>query len=796
MHGVNPIGRHAQAEPRPRGLARWVVGAVAGTAVLSFLVAAAALSWQALHERHDLLHRGLTASAMAVALIERETQALGNTLRGLSRSPLLEADDLAAFQRQLMATPRPDGSRFILWTSGGQLLNTGVPFGGALPPLPAAPDPAERLAKFPPADAILSERLRSAFDGRNVVAVSLRLDTQAGHAERALTVVVPEEHLVRAARDPDLPDGWTTVILDRRLQPLEGLLPSPQPALRTVPRDVMARLSGPDRNGHLVADGPDGPVLAAFSRADASGYAAVSLAPVALVGGPMRTALFRIALAGAVLLLVGVASAAVLMRRGGPVDALRLDAETSRGELVAANARLNAILGSVSDCYFTLDRTYRIGEINAAAMRWFDLPRMEVIGRSYFDLVGHHPDFDGALEQAIVHRREFRAELRSTYHPGRFVDYRVYPSAEGASVFFGDVTERHAAHLAIREERELLQSSLDALAAHVAFLDERGTIIAVNAAWRRFARDNGFADPAHGIGSSYLAACAAEEPIVRGMEALVAGTETQFRTVYRCDAPDRHRWFQLRANRFLAGGKVRIIVAHEDITDVIDARVAMGEMSERLITLQEEERQRIAAELHDSTAQHLVAAGLHLMHVDRFVERSAGKRIIDEIDRSLETALKELRVFTYLLHPRELEAEGLAGAVRSFAAGFSDRTSLPVAVRVAERTDGLPLDLQRTLLRIAQEALTNAHRHAGASRVVIALRRTFRGVILSIGDDGRGMRRPSPSGHQTLGVGIPGMRIRLHQFGGSLRIRSGRHGTVVRAFIPHNGRGTGMWGGT
>src|SRR5690242_1584082 len=86
MHGVNPIGRHAQAEPRPRGLARWVVGAVAGTAVLSFLVAAAALSWQALHERHDLLHRGLTASAMAVALIERETQALGNTLRGLSRS--------------------------------------------------------------------------------------------------------------------------------------------------------------------------------------------------------------------------------------------------------------------------------------------------------------------------------------------------------------------------------------------------------------------------------------------------------------------------------------------------------------------------------------------------------------------------------------------------------------------------------------------------------------------------------------------------------------------------------------
>jgi signal transduction histidine kinase len=125
--------------------------------------------------------------------------------------------------------------------------------------------------------------------------------------------------------------------------------------------------------------------------------------------------------------------------------------------------------------------------------------------------------------------------------------------------------------------------------------------------------------------------------------------------------------------------------------------------------------------------------------------------------------------------------------MRSFAAGFSDRTALPVTVRVAEVTDGLPLELRRTMLRIFQEALTNAHRHAEATRVVVTLRMTSGGTTLCIGDDGRGMRRPAPAGLPTLGVGIPGMRIRLHQFGGSLRIRSSRRGTIVRAFIPHEG---------
>jgi signal transduction histidine kinase len=153
--------------------------------------------------------------------------------------------------------------------------------------------------------------------------------------------------------------------------------------------------------------------------------------------------------------------------------------------------------------------------------------------------------------------------------------------------------------------------------------------------------------------------------------------------------------------------------------------------------------------------------------------------------------LKELRIFTYLLHPPGLETDGLAATIRAFADGFADRSGLAVATRLADETEQLSPELQRALFRIVQEGLANVHRHAGAKNVTVSLRITPTEVILSIGDDGKGMRgRRSGSGARTtLGVGIPGMRIRLSQFGGNLRIRSNRRGTVVRAAAPRDADG-------
>ena len=209
---------------------------------------------------------------------------------------------------------------------------------------------------------------------------------------------------------------------------------------------------------------------------------------------------------------------------------------------------------------------------------------------------------------------------------------------------------------------------------------------------------------------------------------------------------------------------------------------------ERALALQDEERRRIANELHDSTAQHLVAIGLNLMRIR--ADAAGGTKsldILDEIEGLLEEATKELRAFTYLLHPPELQREGLSATLGRYIEGFGTRTGLKITLKSCGRVDQLSLQLQQTLLRIVQEALTNVYRHASATRVSVNFRRVGKRLRLVISDDGQGTEETS--GHQNgkpsrLGIGIPGMMARMQQFGGNLDIHSGPNGTSVHATMP------------
>jgi PAS domain S-box-containing protein len=447
---------------------------------------------------------------------------------------------------------------------------------------------------------------------------------------------------------------------------------------------------------------------------------------------------------------------------------------------------MTELLESMSDCHFTLDRTYRITFINAATLRWCGRSRNEIVGQSYLDFIGHKEDCVAAMAQAVEHRNPFHGEIRSGLRADRFIDLRAFPSPEGASVYFSDVTDRVIAHSAVVEERELLQASLDALTKQIAILDGHGRIISVNRAWRRFVDGMGSVS-AHGIGERYLDIAVPGGRKFNAMEDVIAGSRPDFQALYQITSPEGDRWLTTRAHRFRIGDKTRIIVSHEDITELMTARTAVSELSERLLSLQDEERQRIASELHDSTTQYLVAVGLNLMKIERLLPQRDGQRLLGEIDHLLEEALKELRLFTYLLHPASLDESSFQEAVQTFAEGFSDRTGLAVTCRIDGRADDLRVEVRRALFRIVQEALSNVHRHADATRVVVDLRNTSAEVILCVADDGHGMQaRPtvSKTGKPTLGVGIPGMRIRLHQFSGTLRIRTGRTGTVIRARVP------------
>ena len=225
-----------------------------------------------------------------------------------------------------------------------------------------------------------------------------------------------------------------------------------------------------------------------------------------------------------------------------------------------------------------------------------------------------------------------------------------------------------------------------------------------------------------------------------------------------------------------------------DFEVILDNGASMGAT---LVSIQEDMQQRIASDLHDSTCQHLIAASLGLMRMrNSLSEPAKAERLCDDIDSSIDQAIKEIRAFAYLLHPQNLTVGGLKSAIERYAEGFAARTSLRVDASISPEIDRVPYETQRSLLRVVQEALTNVFRHAKATQVEIAIETTESHFQLRVGDNGRGMPPGQALGEAAgpPGVGIPAMKVRLQQIGGTLEIHSGpgtrQPGTTLFAVFP------------
>ncbi len=456
------------------------------------------------------------------------------------------------------------------------------------------------------------------------------------------------------------------------------------------------------------------------------------------------------------------------------------------------NAKLKAILASISDCYLTLDHDCHVTNVNATAAKWLGRSTDDVVGKAISDV------FAGSAARAAVkkanrERRVVHLELPSHIHAGRWIDLRVYPSDDGVNIFFSDITKRKLAEEAAARSKALLNASIDSLSAHIVILDAAGTIVASNKAWRRFAAGQRRTHPTSGPGFlalyEQLGNHSADTPLIAArVRSLLAGRRTSLRHIFELGLEKQARWYQLVAARFLHEGKAFAVVATEDVTEVRETHRALGELSERLLTLQEDERQRIAAELHDSTAQHLAAIGLNAMNLkSRSASDTETQKLWEDVEVSLEEATRELRAFTYLLHPMRLDRDGLDATLRRYVEGFAQRTGLSVTLSMTAGIDDLPIEMRRSMLRIVQEALANVHRHASASRISIKQKLVGNCLHLIIRDDGMGMKASAEflgAAGAPLGVGIQGMRERLRQFGGRLEIRSGSRGTTVHVSIP------------
>ena len=226
----------------------------------------------------------------------------------------------------------------------------------------------------------------------------------------------------------------------------------------------------------------------------------------------------------------------------------------------------------------------------------------------------------------------------------------------------------------------------------------------------------------------------------------------------------------------------------ERTADLDAVNGSLRELSARLLQLQDEERRRIARELHDSVGQTLAALSMNLSAVRGEMERiSRAAATLTDSEGLVRGMVTEVRTISHLLHPPLLDEAGLYSALRWYVDGFSQRSGIKVEVDVPDDLERLPADFETAIFRVVQECLTNIHRHSGSLVAKIRIRERDGQVMVDIEDKGKGIppeKRAEMASTGVTGVGIRGMQERLRQLGGKMAIESASSGTVVMVRLP------------
>jgi PAS domain S-box-containing protein len=263
--------------------------------------------------------------------------------------------------------------------------------------------------------------------------------------------------------------------------------------------------------------------------------------------------------------------------------------------------------------------------------------------------------------------------------------------------------------------------------------------------------------------------------------------------------------------RNVAGETEGIMALAVDVTQQIQARTqletaveqrtlelqqaheTLQRLSGNLMQTQDEERRRVARELHDSIGQYLAAIQINLSMLSDEAE-SLSERARRRLQECIDLAGRsntEIRTISYLLHPPLLDEMGLASAISWYAEGFSERSGIEVILEIPSNWTRLSGELETALFRVVQQSLANVHRHSGTKVARIRLARDGNHVTAEIADQGRGippelLARFRRQG-QLPGVGISGMRERIHGMGGTFTLTSDAKGTTIAVSVPVHG---------
>src|SRR6185369_15294586 len=282
------------------------------------------------------------------------------------------------------------------------------------------------------------------------------------------------------------------------------------------------------------------------------------------------------------------------------------------------------------------------------------------------------------------------------------------------------------------------------------------------------------------------------------LESLIrSGSHGSVRGEIRLTATDgRPRTVRLTLSPSRQMGTETICAVATELTELVETNEALRvtesslrQLSGRLLQLQDEERRRIARDLHDITGQEIAILSMSLDRLARHMDnaKAEAKETLNDSREMVRKMAEEIRTLSYLLHPPLLDESGLNSAVRWYAEGFQKRSSIHVNVVTAPGLGRLPAEVETALFRVVQESLTNVHRYSGSPDAEIRISAADGQLRLEVLDHGKGIAsvpRAAVDGVAALGVGIPGMRERLRQLGGQLEVDFGRSGTRVTATVP------------
>ena len=245
----------------------------------------------------------------------------------------------------------------------------------------------------------------------------------------------------------------------------------------------------------------------------------------------------------------------------------------------------------------------------------------------------------------------------------------------------------------------------------------------------------------------------------------------------------RDRESQLRLNQAELERRVQ-----ERTQDLLDASHELRELSARILQAQDEERRRIARELHDGAGQLIAALGMEASNLaterDRLSSRAASS--LDNIESLVVQMTQDIRTMSHLLYPPLLDDVGLQSALTDYINGFAERSGIQVSLHLPVAIERLDRDYELSFFRIVQECLTNIHRHSGSRTASIRIIQDEEALVLDVRDKGKGIpaKRLSEIQSRGSGVGIRGMRERVLQFSGAMTIESDSSGTRIHVVLP------------